>query len=336
MNISDQEQNIIRSIARPQIDTTVVRRSLDAAQLKQADTNPGTIRSATRKKIVQVTDTTSVCSRNPVSDITFYDSTNFILNNSGLPVSGFPYVFYRERARTESVSRIRYYQSLKGGEKVPASDLQKDWLIIVILFSAFLYSLIRSGLTKSLTSFSRFFLFRGIGDPVSRETGAIFHLNSTLINLVSFINIALFLYCLSFVYGFIPDGISGFLVWLIFFGVVISAVTARHITCYLVGGASNEQEIFSEYIVTIYQSYQYSAFVMLILTVLVAYAGILPATFLLYAGILVFTVLYLIRITRLFLIFMKRSVSILYLILYLCALEFLPVVVLFKFLAGLF
>jgi len=47
-------------------------------------------------------------------------------------------------------------------------------------------------------------------------------------------------------------------------------------------------------------------------------------------------VLYLIRIIRLFLIFLKRSVSILYWILYLCALEFLPAAVTIKLAAGLF
>jgi len=42
------------------------------------------------------------------------------------------------------------------------------------------------------------------------------------------------------------------------------------------------------------------------------------------------------RIIKLFSIFLNRNISILYLILYLCALELLPVVVLIKYFAGLF
>ena len=52
--------------------------------------------------------------------------------------------------------------------------------------------------------------------------------------------------------------------------------------------------------------------------------------------IIVLVTLYLIRIARLFIIFINKGISLFYLILYLCALEFLPVVICLKYISGLF
>ena len=338
MNISELEQNIISSDnSRQQTDSASVIRlqsdsglNLQAGQIKK-------LKIVLPKQPPSLTsDTLSVCFRNPISDITFYDSTNFILKPPSETLSTFPFLFLKEKTRIENIARVRYYQSLKPGDTLNQKPLHDDWIIIVILFAAFLYALIKEGLTKNLSSLSKFFLFRGIGDPSSRDTGSLFHLNSTILNLVSFVNISLFIYCISYSLEIIPSGISGFLFWLLSLGVVISALTLRHITCYITGRASSQTELFNEYIITIYQSYRYSAFVLLMLIVIICYVSLFPVKALLYTGILVFILLYLFRLTRLVLIFIKRNVSILYLILYLCALEFLPVVVFIKFLTGLF
>ncbi len=52
-------------------------------------------------------------------------------------------------------------------------------------------------------------------------------------------------------------------------------------------------------------------------------------------GIIVLGILYLIRVLRLFVIFINRNISILYLILYLCALEILPILISVKYISGL-
>ena len=68
---------------------------------------------------------------------------------------------------------------------------------------------------------------------------------------------------------------------------------------------------------------------------MISYTGILPEKLLISAGAIVISVHYLIRVFRLFLIFIKRNISIFYLILYLCALEILPVLIVFRFFSGL-
>jgi hypothetical protein len=187
-----------------------------------------------------------------------------------------------------------------------------------------------------ISEVTRFIFFRGIGDPASRDTSALFHWESTILNLISFFNLALFAYCTALYYEYIPSGISGFFFWIITLGVIVAAVTIRHITCYFTGNVSTENNAFNEYIVTIYLSYRIMALVLFILVILISYTRLFPLKALFLTGFITIAILYLMRIIRLFLIFIKRNISVLYLILYLCALEFLPVVVTVKYFTGLF
>jgi hypothetical protein len=102
------------------------------------------------------------------------------------------------------------------------------------------------------------------------------------------------------------------------------------------GWLTGQTDLWDEYIITIYQTYRYTAFAFFILVIFLAYSEILPYKAFFIIGYIAFVALYLMRIARLFLIFLKRNVSILYLILYLCALEFLPVAVLIRYVTGLF
>ncbi len=99
---------------------------------------------------------------------------------------------------------------------------------------------------------------------------------------------------------------------------------------------TREYDAFEEYIVTIYQSYRFLGITLFLIIVLLSYTNLFPLKSLFIPGFIIAAVVYLMRIIRLFLIFMKRNISILYLILYLCALEFLPVLVLMKYFTDLF
>jgi hypothetical protein len=106
--------------------------------------------------------------------------------------------------------------------------------------------------------------------------------------------------------------------------------------CNVTGKISGETNAFNEYIITIYLSYRYLAFISFILAVMVTYTRLFNAQLLFFAGLIMVGVVYLIRIIRFFMIFIGKNISILYLILYLCALEFLPVLILMKYVTGLF
>ncbi len=293
-------------------------------------------RTVIRQEIAKYSDTTSVCSKNPVADITFYDSLNFIRERKILNAEKFPYTFLENNIQRESDANAYLIRSLKQGNAMPEKSFHNDWLLAVLLFAAFLYSVIHTTSKTMLPEVTRFFFFRGINDPASREIGGLFNWQATLLNLISFFNIALFCYFAAEWYKIIPAGTPGLLVWLYAVVLVILAVTARHFTCVITGSISNQNEVFREYLLGIYQSYRLGGIMLFIIIILISYTSIFTAKFLIISGFIIMLLMYMIRVMRLLLIFINRSISIFYLILYLCSLEILPFLILLKYSFGRF
>lgn len=283
----------------------------------------------------QQDDTTSVCVRNSITDITFYDSNNVVTKKELESSNRFPFLFTEKTRQTQVEARASLIKYLKPGQDLPSQPFHDDWIIGIILIAAFLYSLIRTTSKSMFPGVTRFFLFGGINDPSSRDISGLFHWQSTLLNLISFLIIGLFAYCAASYYNFKPFGISGIFFWLISLGIIISAVTLRHIVCVIAGNISGEKEVFREYLLDIYQSYRFSALFLFVLVILMSYTMLLPASWGIISGVTVLGIMYLIRVIRLLIIFLNRNISIFYLILYLCALEILPVVISVKYFTGL-
>ena len=284
----------------------------------------------------QQDDTSSVCARNSISDITFYDSNNIITKTEVESSNRFPFLFTQKTRQIQTESRASILKHLKTGQDLPARLFHDDWIIVTILIAAFLYSSIRTTSISKLTGVTRFFLFRGINDPSSRDIGGLFQWQSTVQNFISFLIIGLFGYYAAYYYNFMPSGISGIFFWLISLGIIISAVTLRHIVCLITGNFSGEEDVFREYLLGVYQSYRFSALFLFILIVLMSYTVLFSARVYFISGIIVLGLMYLIRVIRLMIIFLNRNISIFYLILYLCALEILPVLISVKYFSGLF
>jgi hypothetical protein len=291
--------------------------------------------SVIQKTIPVNTDTTSVCPRNSIADATFYDFNNFILRIGYGSYKQFPFVFIEKVKQQQIEQKQQLIKQLKPGADLPANPLHSDWMILIILLCVFLFSLVKKMSGRLSQSFSRFFLFRGIKDHVSSDLSGLFHWQSTILNLVSFIIIGLFGYSVVSYYEIVPTGFKGIIVWLISLGIISSAVTLRHITCLITGEASGEREAFREYLLGIYQVYRFGAFFLFVIILLIAYNRILPVQGLILTGIIVVGLMYLFRVIRLLIIFLNRNISIFYLILYLCALEILPVLIVIKYITGL-
>jgi hypothetical protein len=280
-------------------------------------------------------DTIDVCERNSISDITFYDSTNFVSNINSGSVTRFPYIFVEKTRQQQADVKASLVKHLKPGSNIAIQPLHNDWVILIILLSVFLFSFIKTSSKSILPGVTWFFLFRGINDPTSKEMGRLFHWQSTLLNFISFMIIGLFCYYAALYYDFVPANISGILFWLISLGVVVSAITLRHIVCLITGKISGQKELFSEYLLGVYQSYRFSALFFFVFIILLSYTVFFSAKVCFISGIIVIGIMYLFRITRLLIIILNRNISIFYLILYLCALEILPVLITVKYFTDL-
>ena len=338
MNISEQKTNIIlQNTAGQKIDTThhEIQVKVDSAVI--ADTVPvKSVLVRHARIITSPVDNTAVSKKSPVAGLSYYDSLRSATPPTNSKKSFFPFIFLEKNRKRASEARISLMKNLREGNELPARPFHDDWIILIILLAAFLFSLINTFSKKFFPEVRKFFLFHGIGETPARDMAGLFHWHSTIINLISFFSMALFGYCATFYFGILPAGISGFATWSIIFGVVIVSVTLRHLICYFTGIMSSNEDLFSEYIIVVYLFFRFSALFLFIVVFLLSYSRIFYPEFLIKTGFVIFGIMFLIRIIRLFLIFIKRNISIFYLILYLCALEFLPVLVLLKYFTGLF
>jgi hypothetical protein len=280
-------------------------------------------------------DTTSVCTRNNVADVTFYDYNNFILRIGYGSYKQFPFLLADQGRQHQIEEKAYLVKHLKPGKELPAQPLHTDWMIIIILVSAFLFALVKSNSKRMMPYFERFLIFRGLNDSTSRDVSGLFHWQSTILNLISFLIIGLFGYSVAAFYDIIPSGISGIVNWLIALGIITAAITVRHLMCIITGEASGQQEVFREYLLGIYHSYRFAALFLFFFIFLMSYTEILPVKDFILSGIFILGIVYLIRVIRLLIIFLNRNISIFYLILYLCALEILPVLIIVKYITGL-
>ncbi len=285
-------------------------------------------------KIV-TTDTTSVCCRNSIADITFYDSTSIIKLIDASQIQNFPFFFTENNRKFHEKSKSAIVRHLKSGEGLPSDNFHTDWVLPVIFLSLLLYGIIKAGSGKFFQGILKFISFRAINESASRHMGALYQWQSTLFNLASFISISLFVLLTTIWYGLLPFEGKKFIYWLLSLAIIISSFTVRHFICIIVGNMSGEKELFREYLIGIYYTYRLAGVFLIIITVLILYTAFIPIKFLFYIGFSVIALMYLIRVFYLFLIFINRHASIFYLILYLCALEILPVVIIVKYVTGL-
>jgi hypothetical protein len=334
---ADMQQDTIRTKNSVLKDTAVFK--TDSLHIRDTLTLKDTIRhkikSSPKPVIVHITDTTSVCERNHITDFTFYDKNNFLAHIDNGPYNRFPFIFTEINRKRQEQERATLIEHLKPGKELPSRSLHDDWFILLILVVAFLYSIVRFASKGIFTGLIRFFLFRGINDPSSRDIGGLFMWQSTILNLISFLVLGLFGFITASYYEIIPTGLSNIFAWLISLGVIITAVTLRHFVCMISGTLSGHMEVFSEYLINIYQFYRFSALLIFFIIILILYTTFLPVSVCIISGIVILILLYLLRVIRLLIIFINRNISIFYLILYLCALEILPVLVLIKYFTDL-
>jgi hypothetical protein len=336
--MSTSKQDLVfQDTVKLKVDTSANKQVLNTGIIVIPDSLHGK-KKEIRKSVPrsEIYDTVSVTVRNSVSDITFYDSSNIITRIDRGRLNGFPLSFIEKNRKHEAEARSALMNTLHVGKQLPEKPFHHDCFIFFIIIAAFLYASLPVYSKKLFPGATRFFLFRGIGEPESREVSELFHWQATLFNLVTFFNLALLIFCTSAYLEINTGDVSSFIVWAIAFGIIIVAVTMRHVVCFFTGLLSGKEEIFNEYIITVYQTYRYMGFISIAMVMLLAYTSIFSPKVILITGFVSFGVLYLMRTCRLLLIFMKRNVSILYLILYLCALEILPVAVVIKYVTGLF
>jgi hypothetical protein len=238
--------------------------------------------------------------------------------------------------RKEIVEPLPYdslYTVLKGVEVVfPGKKILRnnpDWLVGVLLFCFVLFATVRlifnkylSQLIQSTISYSTF--TRLLRERYFNLLHASFRLD-IIFNVI----IALFFYQFFSSHKINFGHTNSFYVFLTCLGGVIAYYTAKRIIYYFIGILTESKQEVQEYLFSITVFNRVLGLFLLPVAGIIAFIPLSSTEPLFYAGIIVIGVFYLMSLLRGGKIFLKKQFSISYLILYLCTLEFLPLVVLY-------
>ena len=310
--MSSQERGVQDTL----IQSVILQDTLPAVVLK--DTVPVVVR-----KVVIVKPPVNDTVRLP--DSIFRFTTNIIAGREDVAVLP-PGV---GELKGESFTAVTTDKTLKEGLPVPESPYRNDWTIILLFSTIIMLLFVRLFGRGQIGSVFTDLIPGSKSSSDKSDKQHLFHWSETVFNLLAFINISLFIYFSAVAYGFSPPGNSPVTGWLIIILIVVASITVRHIITFITGAATDTSELFAEYQWRIYQGYRLAGILLFFLVTALCYTDLNPSLWI-TAGIATLSLIYLLRVLSLFVIFSRKHISLSYLILYLCALEILPVAVIIR------
>jgi hypothetical protein len=207
-----------------------------------------------------------------------------------------------------------------------------DWVLIVLVVALFLlawvqlfYNRLFRPLIISVVNYQESF-------KLFRDRSALFEKFCFLLNLIFLINLGLFVFfTLQYFHVDLPVK-NPILAFLAITAGVFLLYIARETVCRLTGYFALSQTIFSEYTHNIFLINKNAGLALFPLVIGIPYLPEVFVPVLIYIGFTILIAGYLLRLFRGIQIFIKNGFPIFYLILYLCALEFLPISVAIKYL----
>jgi len=285
------------------------------------------------------------------------DTTSIIYEITGateLPIyprltedSAYINFLYNLPASKPDSSKIEIYQSDRqqiqthtekpAKPKLPEANIPKnqhfDWTSYLIIGLFIVLGWTRLFFKRYFNTLFKSFHFINYAQELYQEKSSLTIRGATFLNGIYFFVAGLFSYQLT--QYFIPQlQLVGYKIFLILTAFFIIWYTWNAIFKHFTGSVFQKINVFSEYFYN-YNIYRKILGITLFPVVIInQYIDESYTLYFIYAGIIIFAVIYLMHILRGLQIFIKNNVSIFYLILYLCALEFLPLLVLYKWITN--
>ncbi|MGB3924612.1 MAG: DUF4271 domain-containing protein [Bacteroidales bacterium] len=229
-----------------------------------------------------------------------------------------------------------YISGLKRVDGIPRASgpVNSDMSFILLSLSFLIITLLtlfgRRTVITGLSSIS----FRRNEENIPVGTSEVFTWPPIFRNIFSVLNINLFASTSLLVTGLVEDtlfnGSTGLTA--IIAGSFLASLFLRHLSCIVIAGLTGFKSLFREYMNVIYNSWFACSILLFILNGLIHFTAVQNPLPFIIAGLIIIAIFLLIRVLVLLSIFIDRHVSIFYYILYLCALEVLPVMVILKLL----
>ena len=212
--------------------------------------------------------------------------------------------------------------------------LRSEWVFILLIFPVLIYLFISLNEKYSLIRIIRVVFSNKIAQTDYRNITPGIEIFQLMLGFISLISISTFMLFteLHFDITFSILKPGHLLMCNLLF--ISLAVILRYIINLVVGTVTRTKDMFREYFFNISQNYKLIGVILMLLNFFISYLVTVPDKYIIFLSFSIISIIFLFRIIRLVYIFLIRGFSLFYLILYLCALEIFPALILIKYLSG--
>lgn len=222
------------------------------------------------------------------------------------------------------------------GEAIPPGLINTDVSFILLSLSLMIITVLAVFFRKSIISGLASISFRRRGEMTPPGTSEVFSWPPILRNIFTVLNISLFAAITILTLGLAIPGLFGGSTGLtaVLAGAFLAALLIRHLTTIILAEITGLQNLYREYMNIVYNTWFGCALLLFIINTIILFAPLGNPSLIIKTGLFVTAIILIIRTLRLMSIFIDKHVSVFYFILYLCALEVLPVLVTLKLLGA--
>lgn len=222
------------------------------------------------------------------------------------------------------------------GEARPPELINTDVSFILLSLSLMIVTVLAVFFRKSTVSGLASINFRRHGEVTPPGTSEVFSWPPILRNIFTVLNISLFSAITILTMGLAIPGLFGGFTGMtaVLAGAFLAALLIRHLTTIILAEITGLQSLYRDYMNIVYNTWFACALLLFIINTIILFVPLGNPSPVIKTGLIIIAIFLIIRTLRLVSIFIDRHVSLFYFILYLCALEVLPVLVTFKLLGA--
>ncbi len=204
-----------------------------------------------------------------------------------------------------------------------------DWLTIVIFFGILLFASVRFAYAKYMEHlFLSLFNYSTSVRLLQEKNYPIFH-GAIRLEIIFYITLSVFIFQTINVFKW-ENTITNPSYYFLILGGVLLYFFGKKLTYLMFGSLFEATPETREYLFNMDNYNRSLGLLLLPIVILVSFAPVRTPMFIVFAGIAIFFILNLILLQRGIFILLKKQFSIFYLFLYLCTLEFLPLLLIYK------
>ncbi len=210
-------------------------------------------------------------------------------------------------------------------------DLRPDWLLGIIIASLILLAWLKLFYHKFLDQMMQSVSNYQLSVKLLRDQNLFSKRVAIALN-INFVFIGgAYIYLIFGYYNLRPFQLNDILSYLCYSGCLMLLLIVRHVVLHITGYVFDNHNVFREYLHQIFLIYKNLGIYLIMLVIGLAYITEDLRIYFIYLGVLIVFFAYFLRLFKGLRILMNQDVLIFYLILYLCTLEILPFLILYRF-----